>query len=134
MIFIDSGAWVALTIPNDKNASRARALYSEVQQGRHGSLVTTDFILDEVLALVRMAVDAPTAVRFAEAALSSKSVSILRIDPARFREALRMLGQNAVRRWTFTDCTSFVVMRGLGITKAFTFDPGFEQAGYECLP
>ncbi|MFZ5877070.1 MAG: hypothetical protein ACOYXU_11760 [Nitrospirota bacterium] len=36
-------------------------------------------------------------------------------------------------RLSFTDCLSFTVMRGLGISIAFAFDRHFEQAGFEQL-
>jgi len=32
------------------------------------------------------------------------------------------------------DCISFEVMRGLGITTAFTFDRHFAEMGFEVLP
>jgi len=33
------------------------------------------------------------------------------------------------KRWSFTDCTSKVVMELLGITRAFSFDQHFRQFG-----
>jgi predicted nucleic acid-binding protein len=35
--------------------------------------------------------------------------------------------------WSLTDCISFVVMRDRGITKVFTTDHHFEQAGFKKL-
>jgi predicted nucleic acid-binding protein len=32
---------------------------------------------------------------------------------------------------SFTDCTSFVIMCELGIRTAFSFDQGFQRAGFE---
>jgi len=36
-------------------------------------------------------------------------------------------------RQAFVDCTSFVVMRALGISEALTYDEHFLQAGYLAL-
>ncbi len=36
--------------------------------------------------------------------------------------------------FTLTDAVSFAVMRGRGITAAFTFDRHFQIAGFEMLP
>lgn len=33
------------------------------------------------------------------------------------------------KRWSFTDCTSKVVIEKLGITRAFSFDQDFRQFG-----
>jgi predicted nucleic acid-binding protein len=38
------------------------------------------------------------------------------------------------KRWSFTDCTSFVAMRSLSVDSAFTFDANFQQAGFKMLP
>jgi len=38
------------------------------------------------------------------------------------------------KRWSFTDCTSFVLMQNLGIRKALTFDANFRQAGFATFP
>jgi predicted nucleic acid-binding protein len=37
------------------------------------------------------------------------------------------------KKWSLTDCTSFVVMREMGITEALTGDTHFEQAGFVAL-
>jgi predicted nucleic acid-binding protein len=37
------------------------------------------------------------------------------------------------KAFSFTDCTSFVVMRHHGIWEAFTNDHNFEQVGYQRL-
>jgi predicted nucleic acid-binding protein len=37
------------------------------------------------------------------------------------------------KKWTLTDCISFVVMQERGITEALTGDQHFEQAGFTAL-
>ena len=41
---------------------------------------------------------------------------------------------NADKRWSFTDCTPYVVMHRLGITEVFAFDHHFEQMGFHRQP
>lgn len=38
------------------------------------------------------------------------------------------------KRWSLTDCTSFVLMREAKIERAFTLDHNFAEAGFEVLP
>lgn len=53
---------------------------------------------------------------------------------ATFAEALELFGRYSDKEWSFTDCVSFTTMRRLNVTKAFTFDKHFRQAGFEMLP
>lgn len=134
MIFYDTGAWVALSVPGDKNAAAAKALQNRVSRGVHGAIVTTDFVLDEAATLIRMETDVEAAARFVRSVLAAPSVTLLRIDRDHFESALEMFERHGDKRWSFTDCTSFVVMGALGIDQAFTFDRNFEQAGHTRIP
>ncbi len=134
MIFLDTGAWVALAVPGDPHAAEARRLYAEIARGAHGALVTTDFVLDEAVTLARMASDAPTAARLAETVLGSRSVTVVWIDRDQVVAAVDRLRRHADKRSSLTDCTSFEVMEQLRITDAFTFDHNFEEAGFTRRP
>jgi predicted nucleic acid-binding protein len=37
---------------------------------------------------------------------------------------------NVAKEWSFTDCTSYAVMKQLGITEVFAFDHHFTQMGF----
>jgi len=134
MIFYDTGAWVALAVPGDRNAAAAKAVQAQVSRGVHGAVVTTSFVLDEVATLVRMEADVEAAARLVRSVLAAPSVTLLWIDQNQFELALELFERHQDKRWSFTDCTSFVVMGALGIEKAFTFDRNFEQAGYARVP
>lgn len=41
---------------------------------------------------------------------------------------------NIDKEWSFTDCTSYVVMKQKGITEAFTLDRHFTQMGFVQYP
>jgi len=62
------------------------------------------------------------------------NVTVVWIDARHFADAIGDFERHQDKRWSFTDCTSFVAMRDLGITRAFAFDRNFEQAGFERLP
>ena len=134
MIFLDTGAWIALALANDRHARAARGLQKGIARGEHGAMVTTSFVLNEAATHIRMEGDVETAARFVRALLESESVTVVWIDAAKFRGSLDLFQQSADKRWSFTDCASFVVMRELGIERAFSFDHNFEEAGFVRLP
>jgi predicted nucleic acid-binding protein len=41
---------------------------------------------------------------------------------------------NSDKLWSFTDCTSYIVMKKFSITEVFAFDHHFEQMGFILLP
>ncbi len=134
MRFFDTGAWVALAAPADRNAPAARQLYQEVARRVHGAVVTTSFVLDEATSLIRSLTDVDNAARFVRTLLRDPSLTVIWIHSEHFASGLDIFESARDKRWSLTDCTSFAVMRQLGITKAFSFDHNFEQAGFERLP
>jgi uncharacterized protein len=58
---------------------------------------------------------------------------IVEIDKEIFAEAWRLYSERLDKEWSFTDCTSFIVMSRMGLADAFTSDHHFEQAGFNIL-
>lgn len=134
MIFVDTGAWYALKATDDRFHDDAVRFYDELKAGRHGSLVVSDYILDETATLLMDTEGGTIATRFLDEALASKSVRIVWVDPDLFHEAAQSFKTGSTRGWSFTDCTSFQLMHRLRITNAFAFDGHFNEAGFNRLP
>jgi predicted nucleic acid-binding protein len=134
MIFVDTGAWYALKATDDKYHDDAVSFYDLLKSGKHGSLVVSDYILDETSTLLMGTKGGETATRFLDEALGSKSVRLIWIDPELFHEAAQTFKNGSRRGWSFTDCTSFQLMHRLKITEAFCFDRHFNEAGFHRLP
>jgi len=134
VIFVDTSAWYALEVEDDENHASARALREELRKGRYGALLTSDYVLDEAVTLLRMRKGAEPSFRFAHKVFRSKSVSVVWIDRPIFEAALKLLGERQDKRWSLTDCTSFVIMDQLRVKQAFAFDENFRQAGFTRLP
>ncbi|MCI4330352.1 MAG: PIN domain-containing protein [Thermoplasmata archaeon] len=134
MIFVDSGAWIALLDQRDGFHRHARRVQGELLQGGHGRLVTTDYVLDEAVTYLRLHGSAGLVGDFRTIVTESESLHVVWTTPERFWAAWDTLLGRPDKRWSLTDCLSFVTMEALGIRTAFGFDPDFRQAGFKLLP
>ncbi|MEM2959545.1 MAG: PIN domain-containing protein [Candidatus Jordarchaeaceae archaeon] len=124
---------------NESNHKRAVEEYKEIRRERC-RLVTSDYVLDEVITALFRNVVFATAVQFIEALYSMIENDLLvleRILEERFRIAWQLRKKLQDKpNISFTDLTSFVLMQELEITKAFTGDADFEKVnlGFEIIP
>jgi hypothetical protein len=95
--------------------------------------VTSNFVLDEAYTLLLHRAGYHVAVELGEDIRASRLVTVVRITPEWEDEAWQMFKRYTDKAFSFTDCTSFVVMRHHGIWEAFTNDHNFEQVGYQRL-
>lgn len=56
------------------------------------------------------------------------------IDATVHKQAMSALLVANSRALYLIDCTSFEIMRQLGLGTAFTFDPHFSEQGFEVIP
>ena len=89
MIFVDTSAWYALKATDDRFHDEAVAFRDVLITGRYGSLVISDYILDETATLLMSTKGGSIATHFLDEALTSKSVRLIWIDPDLFHEAAK---------------------------------------------
>jgi len=97
-------------------------------------LVTTDYVVDETLALIRMRLGLRAAETWWRQVEASTRVRWEWIGVPRADRARSLFFHHCDKDFSFTDCTSFVVMRELKIRQALTTHPHFRQMGYQVLP
>lgn len=134
MIFIDTSGWYSVEVEDDVNHESACKFLSEIASGKHGVSVTTDYVLDETLTLLRSRRDLTSGVTFIDKIRKSKSLHVFWVDEALFEKALSIFRKSDHKSWSFTDCISFALMREISILDAFTFDSHFKEAGFQALP
>ena len=71
---------------------------------------------------------------FIDKVRKSKSVKIFWIGEELFEKAIALFRDSRDQSWSFTDCTSFVLMRELSLMNAFAFDSHFKEVGFSLLP
>lgn len=125
MIFVDTSAWYVVYSRRDRNH---RAAVTALKSFRE-RLVTSDFIVDETLTLLRARNENRRAVQFGENIIELDWVSVVPVSEKDFASAWNLFREFGDKQWSFTDCTSRAVMQRLGINRAFAFDDHFRQFG-----
>ena len=133
MIFVDTGAFFASKVSNDINHSSALIIEGQIQEGRYGKMVTTNYILDELFTLLRGRVTHAELIQTGESIRHSPNIRIIWIQEALEEKSWEFFKTHQDKTFSFTDCTSFVVMQTLNINTAFTYDFHFEQAGFQIV-
>jgi predicted nucleic acid-binding protein len=123
MIFVDTSAWFAAIVPTDRNhADAARWLAANRE-----ALVTTDYVVGETVTLLRVRGEKMRALTFGRQLFTGDAIRIHHVSKLDVLNAWQVFGEFADKEWSFTDCTSKVVMEALGLTQAFAFDHHFRQ-------
>ena len=117
--FVDSSAWFAAINLKDKHHLRSAAL---VTGGT--DLVTTDFVLVETWLLLNARIGFDVARSF-WTGMRRGIASIERVTPADIDGAWNIGSVFADQQFSLVDCTSFVVMERLGVTRVISFDNDF---------
>jgi uncharacterized protein len=125
MIFVDTGGWYAGIVSDDKNYRQAIAWLDSNDQ----PLLTTDYVVDETLTLLKVRGHASLALDLGMSLFGGQLAHIVLVAEEDIQKAWRVFQQFRDKDWSFTDCTSKVVMERLQVTQAFSFDRHFRQFG-----
>jgi predicted nucleic acid-binding protein len=135
-LFVDTWGWLALADRGEREHAQVVSFYAE-RTRRTGLIVTSDFVLNELLTIIFLRISFEAASRFADSVLRSPFITIERITPERFQKAWELrLKFSDKPRISFTDLTSMAAMNELGISEVLTADKHFEQVGmnFRLLP
>ena len=132
-ILVDTAAWYALYDRRSMQHLAAEGVFADLVNQRV-TLFVTDYIFEETLTLLLGRLGHKTAVACGEWILGSSIVKLLRINTSQWDAAWDMFRRYDDKDFSFTDCTSFVVMRQQKLIDAFTFDHHFEQMGFRMWP
>ena len=133
MIFVDTGAWIAILNWRDQHHQEAVAMYNKLQQ-QQTRLLTTDYVIDETVTRLRYDANHSLAVMFfnrIELFMKTGVLTVAEIDKNIFEKAKALFRQYDSARLSFTDCTSFVVCHEDDIREAFAFDQHFSMMGID---
>jgi predicted nucleic acid-binding protein len=129
-LFVDTSAWYALADRKDPDhAGVARCL------GEHpGRLLTTNFVLDESVTLIRYRLGFAAARTFGESLLDGAVAGMIWITRRDERRAWEIFSRYRDKSFSYTDCTSFAAMERLKLKSAVAIDADFRAFGMDCVP
>ena len=128
-VFADTSFFVAFLSRRDEHHTVSLRYMADPK----ARIVTTGWVLAEVGNFLASGKHRTVFVALIEQLAADKRFVILSADSTSFSRALRLYGEREDKRWSFTDCTSFLAMKGHRINSALTADHHFEQAGFSIL-
>jgi uncharacterized protein len=132
-IFVDSGAWIAISDRSDQHHRPAIATYRDLLRSPR-ILVTSNLVVAESYILVRRSAGHETAMRFLRSLRQSSRLLKVYSDAALESRAEELLARYADQDFSFVDAVSFALMQRRSIAQAFTFDRHFLVAGFTRVP
>lgn len=132
-IFIDTSAFIALYLIGDDFHQKAVSFLKSLK-GK-ATFATSNFVLDEVYTLLRSKKGRKVSIEFAEFLVqNAEVVKLRRISLEDEKDAFEYFKKFDFSGLSFTDCTSFALMKRFGIKEVFTFDRHFAQANFTVIP
>jgi predicted nucleic acid-binding protein len=130
-IFIDTNAFIALYFKKDQFHHIATNIHRELL--KNNDYVTSNYVIDETITGLVMKSSHADAVEFFEDIKKSTFIDIIYINDTLEHDSFNLFKKLSDKEFSFTDCTSFLIMKHFKIKTAFTNDHHFEQMGFEIL-
>jgi uncharacterized protein len=118
-VFVDTSCWYAAADRGDQSNSRAKAVL-----GGAGELITSDHVLVETWLLLRHRLGRDAADGF-WSGLMGGAASVEPVISADLQAARIISEEFPDQGFSLVDCTSFALMRRLGVERAASFDADF---------
>lgn len=135
-VFVDSGGWLSVLIATDQHHAAGSRDF-RAMRAAGARLVTTDYVLDEVATRLRYDAGHPQAagfLRLVRDAAGAGALNIRRIDERLWDQAEAIFLRYSDARLSFTDCTSFALLRAEPADEVFGYDSHFEMMGHVLRP
>jgi len=131
-IFLDTSFLIAYHNRKDENHEKVARWVRNIRKERISFLIS-DYIFDEVLTVLLVRGSKELSIEAGRRILESDRIILIRVDDIVFDRAWEIYQNYSDKNWSFTDCTSYVLMKGLNILKGVSFDEHFRQFGFEIV-
>lgn len=127
-VFVDTSGFYAVLDRDEARHPLAREIWASLLSGA-ALLVTTNYIVLETLALLQRRLGMVAARAFVEEVLPAIHIEWVSIEDQEASLAALLIANR--RHLSLVDCTSFQVLRRLGLRSVLAFDHHFEEQGFE---
>ena len=128
-VFADAFYFVALLNRADQHHTKTIAVARDLRS----DIVTTEWVPAEVADALAASNSRRTAAAFIRDLEQDPKVKIISATTDLFQRGLNLYEKRPDKKWSLTDCISFVVMQDEDLTEALTGDEHFTQAGFRAL-
>src|SRR5437667_12761932 len=125
LTFVDTGVWYASVVPADPRHADVMSWL----RSNNPPLITTDYVVDETLTLLRARGERARAIALGRQCFDFRVVRLHYLARGVLFRGWEVFSQNPDRDWSFTDCTSRAVIERFHIKRALTFDHHFMEFG-----
>lgn len=127
MIFVDTSALIAITVPKDDFHKKAISYWDD---SREEKFVTSNLVILETLGWLRYKSGKKEAVKIGDKLYLDSELKMIHVNTTDEENAWKLFKKLDGDGVSMIDCTSFAVCKRLKIKKVFSFDDDFEKAGF----
>ena len=132
--FADTSFFLALKNKTDNFHHKAEEIVTEILHGRMDRPYSSDYILDEAITIVRNELkNHKTAVEIGKMILRSKYINMIKVEKNIIEKAFESYEKYQDKDLSFTDWTSYHLIKQKGLTGIISTDHHFEQVGIQML-
>jgi predicted nucleic acid-binding protein len=131
-VLVDTSGLYALADHRDPSRAVAEQCVTRLVKSGVG-LVLTDYIIDEACTLAKARAGGYGALRLLEIIDRSEAFRLIWVGEQRFESAKSFFRKHADHGYSFTDCTSFIIMREFRMRDVLTTDRHFAEVGFRPL-
>lgn len=129
--FIDTSALLAILDKSDTHHKKAAKQFENLIN-QDDTLICSNYILLETFALVQRRIGMDALRAFQESLVPIMTIEWVGEEVHQAAAASVLTAGR--KKLSLVDCSSFTLMRRLGIKTAFTFDKHFREQGFQCIP
>ena len=135
-LFVDTSALVALANSKDKHNVSAVEFREKLRSSssRATLLIISNYVFDETITLLRVRIGHAYAISFGKSLKDSELFRIHWLTPEVDELAWDIFVKYSDKDYSYTDCTSFALMKAEGIDTVFGYDDHFRQFGFQQVP